>query len=240
MLEVDRQQIVLREPLPASSEAFTGTPDQLAAYRVDDPDAPHTCAVWMSRAAAAKQWDFQESGAIPGTLIALVQGTASSYGDGVSFAMLGPTQSPNEAQALVGDTLPVVVLTTHSSLGDRRLQSLLSRASPVFVVMDLPVAWHVNHWIAQGAAVRFAVSPLTGVPTAELWLAAFMLDRTPGFVFLNSGGPSAISLLSERIRARHNESLLVDPDVLRLNRAGINLAISHIVTLWSVLDQNGA
>lgn len=240
MLEFDRQQIVLRKRLSASTEAFTGSPVQLAAYRVDDPVSPHTCAVWVSRRAAAKQWDLSEVGEFSDTLVALVQGTASSTGDGVSLAIFTGTPSPRQVQTLVGEALPVVVLTTHSSLVDQSLQALLSRATPVFVVMDLPVAWHVNHWIDQGAAVRFAISPLTGVPAAELWLAAFMLDTTPGFVFLSMGGSAAISLLSERIRARHNESLKVDPDVLKQNQVGINLAISHIFALWSVLDQNGA
>ncbi|MGV0041664.1 hypothetical protein [Mycobacterium colombiense] len=240
MLEFDRQQIVLRQRLPVSTEAFTGAPGQLAAYRVDDPVTPYACAIWVSRRAAAKQWDVSGMIEVPDTLVALVQSTAASNGDGASLAIFTGTPSPRQVQTFVGEELPVVALTTHSSLADQSLQALLSRVTPVFVVMDLPIAWHVNHWLDQGAAVRFAVSPLTGVPKAELWLAAFMLDTTPGMVFLNMGSSAAISLLSERIRARHNESLTVDPEVLQQNQTGINLAISHIFSLWSVLDQNGA
>jgi hypothetical protein len=240
MLEFDRQQVVLCDRLPASREMFTGSPQQLDAYRTEDPDTPHTCGVWMSRAAAAKQWDFPRLDEVPEVLIALVQGTASASGDGICFAVLPSALSPREVQTLVGGELPVVVLTTLSSLVDPVLEALLRRVSPVFVLMDLPIAWHVNHWIDQGAEVRFAVSPLTGIGTAELWLAAFMLDTIPGLVFVNIAGSAAISFLSERIRDRHDDgSLVVDPDVLRRNRAGINLAVSHIFSLWSVLDQNG-
>lgn len=156
------------------------------------------------------------------------------------MALLDSASSPRVVQNLVGDALPVLVLTTHSSLADEQLTALLSRATPVFVMMDLPVIWHVDHWIGQGATVRFAVSPLTGISSAELWLAAFMIDFTPGMVFLSINGAVAITRLSERIRNRPDgQAPIVDPAVLSDNRAGINLAVSHIFTLWSLLDQNG-
>lgn len=238
MLEFDRQQIVLRTRLLAHAEAFTGTPRQLAAYQIDEPVTPHTCAVWVSRSAATKQWDLSAA-EVPDVFAALVQGTATRDGDGVSFAIFDGTPSPRCVQTRVGEALPVVVLTTHSSLVDRSLQALLSRATPVFVVMDLPIAWHVNHWVDQGGEVSLAVSPLTGVPTAELWLAVFTIDTTPGFVFLCIGGSAAVSLLAKRIRDRHTTGVTVDPDILLHNRAGIDLAVSLIFSLWSVLDQNG-
>lgn len=57
------------------------------------------------------------------------------------------------------------MLTTHYTLTRSNALAALQQVEPVFVVMDLAVAWHVDGWIRQGATIRFGISRSAGSAT---------------------------------------------------------------------------
>jgi hypothetical protein len=144
--------------------------------------------------------------------------------------------TPRDLQNLLGDT-PLLVLTTHYTLNNDAVAGALGRVRPVFVLMDLPVTWHVEYWIGQGATVSMALTPLEGV-TGKLMLAAFAVDRSPGFRFLSVGGEAGVSVLVERLRRRHGDKLVISGDVLRDVGNNLNLVLGHVFACWHSLDQD--
>jgi hypothetical protein len=106
--------------------------------------------------------------------------------------------------------------------------------------MDLPVAWHVDDWIRQGATVRLALVPLTGLAVnIELWLLVLTVDRRPGLRFLNVGGKVGVSILAERLRRRHGDDLVIDGEILRRDTNAVNAVLTSVFDTWHVLDQDG-
>ncbi len=240
-LEYDRQQLVLRDRLPAIVRSYTGSPADRDFLAWDGRSGPTMLGVWISSQAARKQWAFErdDAAALPNPIRALVQvGTdRATASDLVVLATLGP-EGPRQIQDSLGESTPLVVVTTHSSLVDTALASELRSVEPVFTLMDLPVAHHVALWIAQGLDVRMAASTLEGTAT-ELWLLAFTIAEAPAFIFLSIGGAVGVSMLIERLRRAHGEALNIDPAVLQAHAAGINLAVAKILAAWHVLDQDG-
>lgn len=240
-LQYDRQQLVLRSPLPAAVHVFTGSIGDRGFLEWDGSSGPTALGVWMTAAAARKQWAFSpgDDEALPVVLAALVQvGTDQASGVPLTvLATLDPV-GPRHVQDLLGDATPLVCVTTLSSLADEGLVRTLGSVEPVFVLMDLPVAHQVASWLAQGASVRMAASPLTGTAT-DLMLLAFRVDQAPAFVFLSINGTGGTSMLIERLRRTHGDALTIDPDVLLEHQAGINLAITKVLATWHVLDQDG-
>jgi hypothetical protein len=129
------------------------------------------------------------------------------------------------------------MLTTHYTLNNDTAAGALGRVGPVFVLMDLPVAWHVEYWIGQEATVSMALTPLQDV-TGKLLLAAFAVDRSPGFRFLSVGGEAGVSILVERLRRRHGDKLVISADVLREVVTNLNLVLGHVFACWHTLDQD--
>lgn len=240
-LEYDRQQLVLCDRLPAIVRPYTGSPADRDFLTWDGQDGHTMLGIWMSAAAARKQWEFDPDDApvLSDPVRALVQvGTdRASASPLVVLATVGRV-GPRQLQDRLGGGTPLVVVTTHSSLLDAELTAELATVEPVFTLMDLPVAHHVASWIAQGHDVRMAAAPLDGTAT-ELWLLAFTIAEAPAFVFLNIGGAVGVSMLIERLRHAHGDALGLDPAVLQAHSAGVNLAVTKILATWHVLDQDG-
>lgn len=228
-LEYDRQRIELRDALRAQLES----PPQLADFSMLDADGdPYACAVWLTRAAFARQ--FATSTDLPDPVVALVVPARTVAGAPMIRVGLLPAETtPGELQRQLGRTA-LVAVTTHSTLAASDIQRLLIDDEPVFVVMDLPVPWHVNHWISQGGRVRFALTPIIGL-SDRLWLAAFVVDLAPGLRFLALGGWVGMAMMSEHLMRRHGERIVVDNQILG---DGTELSTSLILSMWCVLEQD--
>lgn len=246
-LEYDRQKIVLRDRLPVELVDSTHTPGLLDAFTVgDSDDHRHVCGVWLSREVARKQFSFPEEAELPELIVALL--TVARTADGrqvVRLGLLPSTTTPRQCQTLLGE-MPLLVLTSHLTLTDPSAVDVLGRVEPVFVLMDLPVAWHVDDWCGQGAHVRMGLVPLEGLASGDLLMAAFTLDRQPAFRFICIGGNVGVSLLTEQLRRRHGVRgdrgghVEVDGTFLRDDAAAFNLVLNHVFGAWHVLDQDAA
>lgn len=239
-LEYDRQRVVLRPRLPAQAIAWDGGGLD-SAFVLGLPDGRAcVCAVWLAQRVAAKQFDLPRLPALPDLVVALLG--VEEGPDGGRFVRLGLLPShltPREVQDRLGQ-VPLVALTSHLTLFDPAVDRQLRQAEPIFVLMDLPVAWHVDDWIRQGATVRMALVPLDGLTDVELWLAAFTVDRRPGLRFLSIGGKVGVSVLVERLRQRHGDRLVIDGEVLRRDSVGVNTILGRVFDAWHVLDQDAA
>jgi len=238
-LEYDRQKIVLRERLPAQI-LETVTLDQLEApFVIPLADGrAGVCGMWLDRRVAAKQYLLPVDTPLPDLIVALVGVSRVEGGQAVVRLGLFPSHlTPREVQDRRGP-VPLVAVTTHLSLFDPTVDARLRRTSLIFVLMDLPVAWHVGDWIRQGATVRMALVPLEGLADVEVWLAAFTVDLRPGYRFLSIGGKVGVSVLVERLRQRYGESLMIDGEFLRQDAAAINAALTRVFSTWHVLDQD--
>ncbi|MFE2070604.1 hypothetical protein ACFXDH_51015 [Streptomyces sp. NPDC059467] len=250
-LEYDRQKIVLRDRLSVELVDSTHTPGLLDAFVTgDSDDRRHVCGVWLSREVARKQFAFPEGAQLPELVVALL--AVARKADGrqvVRLGLLPSTTTPRQCQTLLGET-PLLVLTSHLTLTDPSVVEVLARVEPVFVLMDLPVAWHVGDWCRQGARVRMGLVPLEGVESGDLLMAAFALDRQPGFRFVCIGGKVGVSVLTEQLRQRHGGHtergghvehgghVEVDGAFLRDDAAAFNLVLNHVFGAWHVLDQD--
>ncbi|MEU6198639.1 hypothetical protein [Streptomyces sp. NPDC047061] len=244
-LEYDRQKIVLRDRLPVEMVDITHTPGLLDAFTVGDlDDHRHVCGVWLSREVARKQFSFPEGAELPEVIVALL--AAAQRADGrpvVRLGLLPSTTTPRQCQTLLGET-PLLVLTSHLTLTHPSAVDVLQHVEPVFVLMDLPVAWHVADWCRQGAQVRMGLVPLEGLAAGDLLMAAFTLDRQPAFRFICIGGKVGVSVLTEQLRQRHGASgdhgghVEVDGTFLRDDAATFNLILNHVFGAWHVLDQD--
>jgi hypothetical protein len=234
-LDFDRQKLVLRERLPAEIIDLQASLPSIPAFVTSDDGPPHACGVWLSRRVVEKQFAIPDGVRLPDVLCGLLT-RASDGAETVRFGLMPESTTPRDLQNLVGDT-PLLVLTTHYTLNNDAVAGTLGRVRPVFVLMDLPVTWHVEYWIGQGATVSMALTPLENV-TGKLLLAAFTVDRSPGFRFLSVGGEAGVSILVERLRRRHGDKLIISGDVLRDVVTNLNLILGHIFACWHSLDQD--
>lgn len=238
-LEYDRQKVVLRDRLPAQVLDPAETMTTVAPFIAEALDGTaHACGVWLSRAVVEKQFAIPPGIALPDLVAALLVPARARDGSAVArIGLLPASMTPREAQNLLGD-VPLLVLTTHFTLTDENAARRLRQVEPVFVLMDLPVAWHVDDWIRQGASVRMALAPLEGAGQADLDMVAFAVDRAPGFRFVCVGGRVGVSILVERLRRRHGDRIAISGELLRDDAAGFNLALNHVFGAWHVLDQD--
>jgi hypothetical protein len=237
-LEYDRQQVVLREPLPAQITDATTVEARSAFYAEDADGAQHVCGVWLSRKVAEKQFVIPPGRRLPNLVVALlVRARTASGSPVVRLGLLPPSTTPRECQNMLGD-VPLLVVTTHYTLTDEEVTRRLRAVEPVFVLMDLPVAWHIDHWIQQGAKVTMALLPLEGIDSAELYMAAFAVSAIPGFRFVCIGGKVGVSILVERLRQRHGDRLVISGEIIRDQAAAFNLMLNHVYSTWHVLDQD--
>ncbi|MFS8102100.1 hypothetical protein LFM09_33740 [Lentzea alba] len=239
-LEFDRQNIRLRAPWPAGIVSAEATLASLPSFYSWDVDGdPHVCGVWLSRKIATRQFAFLEGMPPPEPLTALMVPVRTPEGEGTIFGLLPDGCTPQHAQGLL-EAVPLLAITTHFTLTDDRVAALLHGAEPVFVLMDLPVAWHVADWIRQGAGVAMGLLPLEGAEDGALWLLAFAVDRAPNCRFLHIGTREAVALLFEQLRRRHGDLLTIGDDMIRQDWGAWNVAVNHVLGAWSVLGQDAA
>jgi hypothetical protein len=238
-LEYDRQKVVLRDRLPAQVLDPADTMMTVPSLLAEAADGTvHACGVWLSRQVVGKQFAIPPGTELPDLTVALlVRARAQDGSSMVRIGLLPSSMTPRECQDLLGD-VPLLVVTSHFTLTDESAASGLRRVEPVFVLMDLPVAWHVDDWVRQGATVRMALVPLEGVGPAELDMVAFAVDRAPGFRFVCIGGRVGVSILVERLRRRHGERLAISGQLVRDDAAAFNLVLNHVLGAWHVLDQD--
>jgi hypothetical protein len=236
-LEFDRQKLVLRERLPAEIIDLQATSRSMPAFVASDDGPPYACAVWLSRRVAEKQFAIPDGVRLPDLLCGLLApGRAGDGSEIVRLGLMPETTTPRDLQNLLGDT-PILMLTTHYTLNNAAAAKVLGRVRPVFVLMDLPVAWHVEYWIGQGATVSMGLAPLQNV-TGKLLLTAFSVDRSPGFRFLSVGSESGVSILVERLRRRHGAKLVISAEVMSDLATNLNLVLGHVFACWHILDQD--
>ncbi|MFC6023647.1 hypothetical protein ACFP2T_46780 [Plantactinospora solaniradicis] len=238
-LDYDRQRIRLRGG--ADCEQIDG-PDvlrRLPALLLGAGDDRYVCGVWLAGSVVLRQFVPQAARASSGItptdrITALVNRVHRPDGSELTrLGLLDPDTTPGQVQRQIGG-IPLVAVTSHASLLDPAVQATLVDDEPIFVVMDLPVAWHVDEWIRQGAQVRMAASPLEGTH-AELWIAVFVGDHAPHLRFLSLGGKVGTAMLIERILRRHVDRLSIDN---RLLGDGVEYAVRAILTTWRVLEQD--
>jgi hypothetical protein len=238
-LEYHRQRVKLREPGKCEIIDATNTLRCAGAFQRGDGDERYVCGIWLSGAASARQFRPTDAAACaeaPWTerISALVTRTrGSDGGETVHLGLLPASTTPGELQHRLGE-LTLVAVTSHASLLDPQVRHLLADDEPIFVVMDLPVAWHVEEWLRQGAQVRVAASPLEGLPV-ELWLAAFTTSLAPHLRFLSLGGKIGTATMIEHLMRRHQDELIVDN---RLLGDGTELAVRAVLGTWRVLEQD--
>lgn len=237
-LEYDRQGVLLRERLPAQLIDPATTRAMLSAFIARDAEGdPFACGVWLASEVVRKQFSLPDGLELPPTVTALIlPARDADVSPVVRLGLLASGTTPRQAQDLLGD-VPLVVLTSHYSLTNADLHRLLSRVEPVFVLMDLPVRWHVDDWFRQGAAVRMALTPVEGAGAA-IDLLALGVDAAPNLVFLCLGGRVGTSVLAESLRRRYGDRLPVDADLLRADANAVNLVLNIVFASWHLLDQN--
>lgn len=238
-LEYDRQKVVLRDRLPAQVLDPAETMTSVTSFVAEAPDGTaYACGVWLSRQVAEKQFGLPPGSSLPDPVAALLGPAQAPDGSSiVRIGLLPASTTPRECQDRLGD-VPLLVLTTHFTLTDENAARGLRRVEPVFVLMDLPVAWHVDDWIRQGASVRMALVPLEGTGPAELDMVAFAVDRAAGFRFVCIGGRVGVSVLVERLRRRHLDKITISPELVGDDAAAFNLVLNHVFASWHVLDQD--
>lgn len=239
-LDFDRQRVVLREPLRAEVVDLTEVepgPMSLESFAGHDPDGdPYVLAVWLKREVLAKQLALDTAG-LPDTVAAVLAHATDAAGPLVVLALLPSSITPRRCQQLLGDT-PLVVMTSHLTLVDDEVRRVLGTVEPVFVLMDLPVAWHVEDWIRQGATVRLALLPLEGLGSRTLLMASFAISPAPNLRFLSIGGETAVSLLVERLRQKHGGALEITGQFVKEDLGAYNLVLTEVMSSWHVLDQD--
>lgn len=238
VLEFSRQAIALRPPLPIEVASI----DTASTLQVIDglvvqegTDEEHVCAVWCPPKVLRKQFQCPP---LPASSCALLTRAKDENGNSVArVGFMDAGTTPQVAQLLVSPR-PLLVLTTHYSLTDDSILECLRAADPIYVLMDLPIGWHIDDWVRQGAVVRYAV--VTVNPAKELGAIVVSVDRAPNLHFFHVGGLVALGSLFERLRQRHdNDSVVYDEHLLHDKLAGLSLAVSHVVHTFHVLDQDG-
>ncbi|SES40029.1 hypothetical protein SAMN04487818_112145 [Actinokineospora terrae] len=238
-LDYDRQRLRLRERLPAASVEPDVTLGVLKLFHNKGlNDSVHVCGVWLSRRVADKQFDFAPGTRLPELLAALMTPIRFGGEETLLFGSLPAGASPREAQRLLGEA-SLLVLTTHLTLRDPECLALLRTVAPVFVLMDLPIAWHVEDWLRQGAAVSMCLVPLDGIEDLDLQVLVIGIDRFPGMRFVHVGAQIGSTLLIDRLRGLHGDRLAIDPELVRGHGVALNHVLSHVLGAWHVLDQDG-
>lgn len=240
-LDLERQRVVLRDRLPARVEPPERTRRDPVAFRgTGGRRHRHACALWIDREVARKQFAFPAGAELPELVTALSAPVGVAGEDQfVRLGLLPSGTTPQQCQRMLGRT-PVLALTTHATLArHEQALALLQTAEPVFVLMDLPVARHVGHWIRQGATVRVWVSPVGG-ETGRLGVASFAISRRHPFVFFRIGSEASSYVLVDQLRQRHAGSV-EDNEAAGDDgwRAALELAVDHVLSTWHVLDQQG-
>ncbi len=237
LLEFSRQGIELRAPLPLEQLPVSVLePDLLEAFVVQaDTPEEHACALWTTSRELSRQFEVTsplEPGAIAhGVLFTRARDAA---GPVARVGLLPPQTRPNDLRAAVHPR-PLLVVATQSAVASDEVAEALATVEPVFVLMDLPIGWHVDRWIGQGATVRLAVGTVD--PEKEIVMLACAIDLAPAFRLFHVGGQLAIGALLERLRQRHDPKSLVHD---QHDLTGFTLAVSHVMHTFSVLDQDGA
>ncbi len=235
--QLERQQVVLREPLPMRVIGSDETRRNPGAFRFRHDGRDFACMIWADRGVLRKQFGLPPEAELPGQVTALISPPDES--GVVRLGVLPPGVTPQECQRIAGD-LPLIALSTHATLaGNGEAMAALQKVYPVFVLMDLPVARQVGHWISQNVTVRAAVTALEG-HEASLGLATFGIGRKHPFVFLSLTSELSAYVLVDQLRRRHGESIepddAADPDRLVAQPA----VVDFLLRTWHVLDQRGA
>jgi hypothetical protein len=239
LLEFSRQGIALRSRLPLEILADTevGTLALIDGMVVQKgTEQEHLCALWTEPKMLEKQ--FEVEAADLDLRVCLF--TRARDADGQPVARIGILQThrtARELQRIVAPT-PLLVLTTHSALVHDDIAAALSGVEPVFVLMDLPIGWHIDHWLRQDARVRYGVATVDA--EKELALLAVSVDHAAHLRFFHIGGMVALGSLLERLRQRYDPDLVGhDQTVLDQEIAGLTMAANHVLHTFSVLDQDG-
>ena len=171
LLEFSRQAITLRPRLPLEILAREET-ETLALVEgllvQQGTEQEHLCAFWTDPQLLDKQFVVED----PNLEAQVCLFTRSRNAEGQPVARIGlldPQHTARQLQEIVAPT-PLLVLTTQSALVHEEVAAALATVEPVFVLMDLPIGWHVDHWVRQGARVRYAVATVD--PEKELALLA--------------------------------------------------------------------
>jgi hypothetical protein len=238
VLEFSRQAIALRPPLSLQVAGFDteSSLSMLDGFVVQaGTEHEHVCALWCPRAVLTKQFDCA-----PLPELETVLFTRAREVDDVPVARVGvldPGTTPQELQRHIHPR-PLLAMTTHYSLTSEAIVRALWGADPVYVLMDLPIGWHVDDWVRQGATVRYSVATVDA--EKELAVIVLRVSRARNFRFFHVGGLLALGSLFERLRQRHESGLVIHDDaVMNEDVAGISLAVSHVVHTFHVLDQDG-
>lgn len=235
--QFERQQIVLREPLPVRVAGSEETLRNPSAFSFRHGGRDYGYVLWADRGVLGKQFVLPPEAELPGQVTALISPPDES--GVVRLGLLPPGVTPQQCQRIAGD-LALITLTTHATLaGNGEAMAVLQQVHPVFVLMDLPAATHIGHWISQGVAVRAAVRTLGG-HEARLALATFGIARKHPFIFLDLTSELSAYVLVDQLRRRHGESIepddAADPDRLAAQPA----IVGFLLRTWHVLDQRGA
>ncbi len=240
-LDYHRQRVELRSGSDCETIDVADTMRLSPAFQRGIGEDRYVCGVWLTVPVVTRQFPgatigMDGSGLDVGPVAALVTQTQRPDGSEVThLGLLPPHTTPGQLQRQLGDT-PLIAVTSHASLLDPRVRHVLADDEPIFVVADLPVAWHISDWIRQGAQVRLAASPLEGL-SAELWLAAFAIDIAPHLRFLSLGGKAGTAVLIEQVLRRHETDIVIDN---RLLGDGTELAVRAILSTWRILEQDSA
>jgi hypothetical protein len=239
VLEFSRQVIDLRPPLPleiASGDGDT-TLATIEAFVVRArTEQEHICALVCPPRVLQKQFVCPQH--LPHSQTVLFTRARDDHGNPV--ARIGVVNSETSIAALQRsiEPRPLLVLTTHFALTDPSVAACVSGVDPVYVLMDLPVGWHIDDWVRQGGTVRYAVATVDA--EKELAMIVVSVDHAANFRFFHIGGLLALGSLFERLRQRHDMgSVFYDDAVLRNDVAGLSLAVSHIIYTFRTLDQDG-
>lgn len=238
--QYDRQQVLLRERLPVKVVDERDTTHNLDWFRMPDgASREYACAMWIDRDVARKQFAFADDVELPDPVTALVAVVDAPDGRFIRLGLLSPEATPQVCQQMLGPT-PLVVLSTHATLS-RHAQALalLQTITPTFVLMDLPVARHVGHWVSQGAVVRVHVHEVDH-GDARLTVAELAIGRQHPFVFLLVGFETGTAVLIDQLRRRHPNGL--DETATDIDEAveyASGLAVNLVLNSWHLLDRRG-
>jgi hypothetical protein len=240
VLEFDRQKLELRSSLPAEWIADPGDTIALVdGFTVVDPASgdSHVYGLWLETAMLHKQ--FADVPAIDErhSVVLVARAPDGRGGTVARLGRLNPHTTPVRAQELVGER-PLVAITTHSFLVDESAAAIVDGASPVFVLMDLPIGHQIRHWITQASKVSWGVAPVD--TEKEISALVVRTRRAPHLVFFSVGGMLAHGSLLERLRQAVNpQQFEHDSAVIEDSLPGLRLAIQAVMATFHILDQDG-
>lgn len=129
--------------------------------------------------------------------------------------------------------MPLLVLTTQSSLARLSIVEELWNTDPVFVVVDMSLIQQVRHRRNQKLNVKYTV--LETEFGSGLQVIVLAIREAEQFTFIYIGLRAATWSAASRLDREFDEFVSEDPAILEDRLGGVNLALDYLRKFWHLL-----